>query len=289
MPLQAEIAYKAFVAEGAAETAAAAATRASEEAVVRLEQVRKSFGDNVVLDGIDLSVAPGEVLVVIGPSGSGKSTLLRCVNLLEPIDSGRIFFEGEDLSRRGVKVDRIRQRIGIVFQQFNLFPHLRAIDNLTLAARRVAHMSRREAEARAHELLERVGLDGKARSYPHQLSGGQQQRVAIARALMMRPHVMLFDEVTSALDPELVGEVLVVMRDLAKDGMTMLVVTHEMQFARDVGDRLIFMDDGKIVEEGQPNDVLDRPKAERTRRFLRRTLHLADSLEELTIEEGGVE
>jgi ABC-type polar amino acid transport system ATPase subunit len=281
--------YKAFVAEGAAETAAAAATRASEEAVIRLDQVRKSFGDNVVLDGIDLTVAPGEVLVVIGPSGSGKSTLLRCVNLLEPIDSGRIFFEGEELTRRGVKVDRIRQRIGIVFQQFNLFPHLRAIDNLTLAARRVSHMPRREAEARAHELLERVGLDGKARSYPHQLSGGQQQRVAIARALMMRPHVMLFDEVTSALDPELVGEVLVVMRDLAQDGMTMLVVTHEMQFARDVGDRLIFMDGGRIVEEGQPIEVLDRPKAERTRRFLRRTLQLADSLEELTIEEGGVE
>jgi polar amino acid transport system ATP-binding protein len=287
--LQAQITYKAFVAEGAAETAAAAATRASGDAVVRLEQVRKSFGDNVVLDGIDLGVAPGEVLVVIGPSGSGKSTLLRCVNLLEPIDSGRIYFEGQDLTARGVKVDRIRQRIGIVFQQFNLFPHLRAIDNLTLAAKRVAKMPRREAEARAHELLERVGLDGKARSYPHQLSGGQQQRVAIARALMMRPHVMLFDEVTSALDPELVGEVLVVMRDLAQDGMTMLVVTHEMQFARDVGDRLIFMDGGKIVEEGQPNDVLDRPKAERTRRFLRRTLQLADSLEELTIEEGGVE
>ena len=289
MRLQAQITYKAFVAEGAAETAAAAATRASGDAVVRLEQVRKSFGDNVVLDGIDLGVAPGEVLVVIGPSGSGKSTLLRCVNLLEPIDSGRIWFEGEDLTRRGVKVDRVRQRIGIVFQQFNLFPHLRAVDNLTLAAKRVAKMPRREAEARAHELLERVGLDGKARSYPHQLSGGQQQRVAIARALMMRPHVMLFDEVTSALDPELVGEVLVVMRDLAQDGMTMLVVTHEMQFARDVGDRLIFMDGGKIVEEGQPNDVLDRPKAERTRRFLRRTLQLADSLEELTIEEGGVE
>jgi ABC-type polar amino acid transport system ATPase subunit len=283
------MAYKAFVAEGAAETAPAAATRSSDETVVRLEQVRKSFGDNVVLDGIDLDVAPGEVLVVIGPSGSGKSTLLRCINLLEPIDSGRIFFEGEDLTRRGVKVDRIRQRIGIVFQQFNLFPHLRAIDNVTLAARRVAHMPRKEAEARAHELLERVGLDGKARSYPHQLSGGQQQRVAIARALMMRPHVMLFDEVTSALDPELVGEVLVVMRDLAQDGMTMLVVTHEMQFARDVGDRLIFMDGGKIVEEGQPNDVLDRPKAERTQRFLRRTLQLADSLEELTIEEGGIE
>jgi polar amino acid transport system ATP-binding protein len=282
------IVYKALVAEGAAGTAAAAATAPDGEAVVRLEQVRKSFGDNLVLDGVDLSVDQGEVLVVIGPSGSGKSTLLRCVNLLEPIDSGRIFFEGQDLTGRGVKVDRIRQRIGIVFQQFNLFPHLRAIDNLTLAARRVAKMPRKDAEARAHELLERVGLDGKARSYPHQLSGGQQQRVAIARALMMRPHVMLFDEVTSALDPELVGEVLIVMRDLAQDGMTMLVVTHEMQFARDVGDRLIFMDDGKIVEEGQPNDVLDRPKAERTRRFLRRTLQLADSLEELTIEEGGV-
>jgi polar amino acid transport system ATP-binding protein len=275
--------------EGAAETAAAVATRADGEPVIRLEQVRKSFGDNVVLDGIDLSVDPGEVLVVIGPSGSGKSTLLRCINLLEPIDDGRIFFEGQDLTGRGVKVDRVRQRIGIVFQQFNLFPHLRAVDNLTLAARRVAKMPRKDAEARAHELLERVGLDGKARSYPHQLSGGQQQRVAIARALMMRPHVMLFDEVTSALDPELVGEVLVVMRNLAQDGMTMLVVTHEMQFARDVGDRLIFMDGGKIVEEGQPNEVLDRPKAERTRRFLRRTLQLADSLEELTIEEGGVE
>jgi ABC-type polar amino acid transport system ATPase subunit len=277
------------VVEGAGETAAAVATAPADDAVVRLEEVRKSFGDTVVLDGIDLSVAPGEVLVVIGPSGSGKSTLLRCVNLLEPIDSGRIYFEGQDLTARGVKVDRIRQRIGIVFQQFNLFPHLRAIDNLTLAARRVAHMPRKEAEARAHELLDSVGLGGKARSYPHQLSGGQQQRVAIARALMMRPHVMLFDEVTSALDPELVGEVLVVMRDLAQDGMTMLVVTHEMQFARDVGDRLIFMDGGKIVEQGQPNEVLDRPKAERTRRFLRRTLQLADSLEELTIEEGGVE
>jgi polar amino acid transport system ATP-binding protein len=283
------MAYKGLVAEGAAETAAAVATASGREPVVRLEGVRKSFGDNLVLDGIDLSVDPGEVLVVIGPSGSGKSTLLRCVNLLEPIDSGRIFFEGEDLTRRGVKVDRIRQRIGIVFQQFNLFPHLRAIDNLTLAARRVAHLPRREAETRAHELLERVGLHAKARSYPHQLSGGQQQRIAIARALMMRPHVMLFDEVTSALDPELVGEVLVVMRDLAEEGMTMLVVTHEMQFARDVGDRLIFMDDGRIVEEGRPKEVLDRPEAERTRRFLRRTLQLADSLEELTIEEGGVE
>ena len=254
--------------------------------VVRLEDVRKSFGDNVVLDGVDLTVNAGEALVIIGPSGSGKSTLLRCVNLLEPVDSGRIFFEGEEITRKGVKVPAVRQRIGIVFQQFNLFPHLRAIDNLTLASRRVGHIGRKEAEQRAHELLERVGLVDKARSYPHQLSGGQQQRVAIARALMMRPHVMLFDEVTSALDPELVGEVLVVMRDLANDGMTMLVVTHEMQFARDVGDHLIFMDDGKIVEQGKPVDVLDRPQAERTQRFLRRTLQIAD-LGELTIEEEG--
>ncbi|MFL6030244.1 MAG: amino acid ABC transporter ATP-binding protein [Gaiellaceae bacterium] len=256
--------------------------------VVRLEDVRKSFGDNVVLDGVNLTVNAGEALVIIGPSGSGKSTLLRCVNLLEPVDSGRVFLEGEEITRKGVKVPAVRQRIGIVFQQFNLFPHLRTLDNLTLAARRVGNVPRKEAEARAHELLERVGLADKARSYPHQLSGGQQQRVAIARALMMKPHVMLFDEVTSALDPELVGEVLVVMRDLARAGMTMLVVTHEMQFAREVGDQLIFMDDGKIVEQGKPVDVLDRPQAERTRRFLRRTLQLDDALEELTIDEGGV-
>jgi ABC-type polar amino acid transport system ATPase subunit len=260
-------------------------------AVVRLEDVHKSFGDNVVLDGVDLTVNAGEAMVIIGPSGSGKSTLLRCVNLLEPVDSGRIFFEGEEITRKGAKVDALRQRIGIVFQQFNLFPHLKVLDNLTLAARRVGKIPRKEAEQRAHELLEQVGLSDKAKSYPHQLSGGQQQRVAIARALMMRPHVMLFDEVTSALDPELVGEVLVVMRDLARNGMTMLVVTHEMQFAREVGDQLIFMDGGKIVEQGKPLDVLDRPKAERTRRFLRRTstLQLAESLEELAIEEGGVE
>jgi polar amino acid transport system ATP-binding protein len=261
----------------------------SAEPVVRLEGVRKSFGDNLVLDGIDLAVGSGEVLVVIGPSGSGKSTLLRCVNLLEPVDSGRIFFEGVELTRKGVALPEVRQRIGIVFQQFNLFPHLRVIDNLTLAARRIKKMPRAEAEQRAHELLAQVGLEDKPRSYPHQLSGGQQQRVAIARALVMRPHVMLFDEVTSALDPELVGEVLVVMRDLARGGMTMLVVTHEMQFAREVGDRLIFMDEGRIVEEGKPLDVLDRPREERTRRFLRRTLQLADSLEELSIEaQGGV-
>jgi ABC-type polar amino acid transport system ATPase subunit len=255
--------------------------------MVQLEGVRKSFGDNLVLDGIDLSVAHGEVLVVIGPSGSGKSTLLRCVNLLEPIQEGRIFLEGEEITGSRAPVARVRQRVGIVFQQFNLFPHLTALDNLTLAARRIRKMKRRDAEARARELLATVGLEEKADQHPHQLSGGQQQRVAIARALMMNPHVMLFDEVTSALDPELVGEVLVVMRDLARTGMTMLVVTHEMHFARDVGDRVVFMDEGKIVEEGKPAEVLDRPRKERTQRFLRRSLQLADSLEELTIDEGG--
>jgi polar amino acid transport system ATP-binding protein len=265
----------------------AAAVEAPAGPVVRGEQIHKSFGDNVVLDGIDFEVAQGETLVVIGPSGSGKSTLLRCINLLEPIDSGRIFFEGEEITRKGVKVDQIRQRIGIVFQQFNLFPHLRVIDNLTLGARRVKKVPRKDAEERALDLLARVGLPEKARAYPHQLSGGQQQRVAIARALVMQPHVMLFDEVTSALDPELVGEVLVVMRDLAQSGMTMVVVTHEMHFAREVGDRLIFMDEGKIVEQGVPADVLERPQQERTKKFLRRSLQLAGSLEELTITEKG--
>jgi polar amino acid transport system ATP-binding protein len=264
---------------------AQAAPAAASIPVIRLEGVRKSFGDNVVLEGIDLTVTTGEVLVVIGASGSGKSTLLRCINLLEPIDSGRIFFEGFAITLKGVKVNQIRQKIGIVFQQFNLFPHLKAIDNLTLAVRRVRKTPRRQAEARALELLKRVGLEEKAREYPHQLSGGQQQRVAIARALMMEPHVMLFDEVTSALDPELVGEVLIVMRDLARAGMTMVVVTHEMQFAREVGDWLIFIDEGRIVEQGKPAEVLDHPREERTRRFLRRTLQLAESLEELTVEE----
>jgi polar amino acid transport system ATP-binding protein len=273
-------------------SAAVAVPEASWPPVVRLEGVRKSFGDNLVLDGIDLSVQSGEVLVVIGPSGSGKSTLLRCVNLLEPIQEGRIFFEGEEITRKGVDVSEIRQQIGIVFQQFNLFPHLKVMDNLTLAVRRIRHVSRRDAEERAKELLDVVGLAEKAGQYPHQLSGGQQQRVAIARALMMSPHVMLFDEVTSALDPELVGEVLIVMRDLARSGMTMLVVTHEMQFAREVGDRVVFMDDGRIVEEGNPTDVLDQPKEERTQRFLRRTLQLAKSLDDLSVEEvkeGGIE
>jgi ABC-type polar amino acid transport system ATPase subunit len=257
--------------------------------MVRLESVVKSFGDLRVLDGIDLEVGAGEVLVVIGPSGSGKSTLLRCINLLEPIDSGRIFLEGQEITAKGTDVSAIRQRVGIVFQQFNLFPHLDALDNVTLATRRVKHIRRDQAERQGRELLAQVGLEEKAKQYPHQLSGGQQQRVAIARALTMNPHVMLFDEVTSALDPELVGEVLVVMRDLATDlGMTMLVVTHEMQFAREVGDRLVFMDNGRIVEQGRPRDVLDRPSEERTRRFLRRTSVLA-SLEELDNDEGGAE
>ena len=257
--------------------------------IVQLEGVRKSFGDHLVLDGIDVSVTAGEVLVIIGASGSGKSTLLRCVNLLEPIDSGRILFEGEELTRKGADVSAVRQRIGIVFQQFNLFPHLKVIDNLTLAARRIRKVPKAEAEARAVDLLHRVGVEEKAQQHPHQLSGGQQQRVAIARALMMEPHVMLFDEVTSALDPELVGEVLLVMKDLADSGMTMLVVTHEMQFAREVGDYLIFIDEGRIVEQGRPADVLDQPKEQRTQRFLRRSLQLAHSLDDLTMEEATID
>jgi ABC-type polar amino acid transport system ATPase subunit len=269
---------------GTAEISAAASNG---KPMVELSGVRKSFGDNLVLDGIDLQVALGEVLVIIGPSGSGKSTLLRCVNLLEPIQEGRIFLEGDEITRKGADVSAVRQQIGIVFQQFNLFPHLTAMDNVTLAARRVRKMRRKDAEERGRELMAMVGLEDKVDQHPHQLSGGQQQRVAIARALMMNPHVMLFDEVTSALDPELVGEVLVVMRDLARTGMTMLVVTHEMHFARDVGDRVVFMDEGKIVEEGVPADILDRPRKERTQRFLRRSLQLAHSLEELTIDEGG--
>src|SRR3954463_7027880 len=217
--------------EGSIAPGAAVAVSPSQAAIIRLEAVRKSFGDNLVLDGIDLDVAAGEVLVVIGASGSGKSTLLRCVNLLEPLDSGRIFFEGEEITRKGADVSAVRQRIGMVFQQFNLFPHLTVLSNVTLAARRIRRVGRAEAEAHAHRLLARVGLEEKAMQHPHQLSGGQQQRVAIARALMMEPHLMLFDEVTSALDPELVGEVLVVMRELAREGMTMIGVPQELQFA----------------------------------------------------------
>ncbi len=236
---------------------------------VRLEEVHKSFGDNHVLRGIDLSIDHGEVLVVIGPSGSGKSTLLRCINLLEPLDSGQVFLEGDEITRKGANVSALRQRVGIVFQQFNLFPHLRVLDNLTLAARRIRKMPRTQADERAHALLASVGLVGKAHSYPHQLSGGQQQRVAIARALMMEPHVMLFDEVTSALDPELVGEVLALMAVLAAEGMTMLVVTHEMGFARQVADRVVFMDQGLIAEEAPPEEIFIRPRQPRTRQFLK--------------------
>jgi polar amino acid transport system ATP-binding protein len=273
-----------------AATAESTAPAATTEPVVRLEAVHKSFGVNEVLRGIDLEVRAGEVLTIVGPSGSGKSTLLRCVNLLEPLNAGRIFLEGDEITRKGVDVSAVRQRIGMVFQQFNLFPHLTVMDNLSLAARRIRKRPRAEAEKRAQQLLARVGLEEKADQHPHQLSGGQQQRVAIARALMMEPSVMLFDEVTSALDPELVGEVLIVMRDLARDmGMTMLVVTHEMQFAREVGDRLVFMDEGRIVEQGDPATVLDHPEAERTKRFLRRSLQLAHSLEDLSIEEAVTE
>jgi polar amino acid transport system ATP-binding protein len=260
--------------------------------MLELHGLHKRFGDLHVLRGIDLVVPKGSVFCVIGPSGSGKSTLLRCINLLEPPDRGRILLEGKEITGATPaedEVDFVRRRVGIVFQQFNLFPHLKALDNVTLAARRVKKMPRRQAEERARELLARVGLEDKAGSYPHQLSGGQQQRVAIARALMMEPHLMLFDEITSALDPELVGEVLVVMRDLAESGMTMVVVTHEMQFARDVGDSLVFMDEGRILERGIPKEVLSNPREERTRRFLRRTLLLDHALEGMTIEEGGRE
>ena len=257
--------------------------------MLRLDNVWKQYGDHVVLKGVDLSVETHQVVCLIGASGSGKSTLLRCIDLLEQVDDGQIWLGDEDITEPGVDANRARRRIGMVFQSYNLFPHLRVLDNVTLAPRRVHKKSRRDAEAAAMHLLARFGLEDKATDHPDKLSGGQQQRVAVVCAMATDPEVMLFDEVTSALDPELVGEVLVVMRDLARDGMTMLVVTHEMQFARDVGDHLIFMDEGKIVEQGNPVDVLDRPKAERTRRFLRRTLQLADSLEELTIEEGGVE
>ncbi|KUJ36860.1 amino acid ABC transporter ATP-binding protein [Streptomyces sp. NPDC093228] len=240
--------------------------------MVELRGVRKSYGTLEVLKGIDLRVARGEVVTVIGPSGGGKSTLLRCVNLLEPVTSGQVLLENEDLTVPGVDLDKVRRRIGMVFQQFNLFPHLSAIDNLTLAPRKLLRMSRDQAYERATTMLDRVGLAGKADAYPRQLSGGQQQRIAIARALMMDPYVMLFDEVTSALDPELVSEVLDVMRDLARSGMTMLCVTHEMGFARELGDRLVFVDGGVIAEQGRPADVLDRPQNDRTRQFLRKVL-----------------
>jgi ABC-type polar amino acid transport system ATPase subunit len=239
-------------------------------AMLRLEGVSKRFGKLEVLRGIDVEVAKGEVVCVIGPSGSGKSTLLRCINLLEPPNSGRIFLEGREITGKGAKegVDYVRRRVGMVFQSFNLFPHKCAVENVCLAQETVLGRSSKEAHAKGESLLARVGLAEKAGEYPDRLSGGQQQRVAIARALAMDPHVMLFDEVTSALDPELVKEVLDVMRELADEGMTMIVVTHEMGFAREVASRVIFMDEGVIVEQGRPADVLDNPREERTKKFL---------------------
>ena len=247
------------------------------EVMLKLESLRKSFGALEVLRGIDLEVEKGDVVCVLGPSGSGKSTLLRCINLLEPPDGGRIELEGtpiypsakdNDGDGKQDSIDEIRARVGMVFQQFNLFPHKTALENVTLAPSTVLERNTAENRQKARALLERVGLADKVDEYPERLSGGQQQRVAIARALAMDPHVMLFDEVTSALDPELIKEVLDVMRELAGDGMTMLVVTHEIGFARDVGDQVVFMDDGVIVERGKPKEVLDNPQEERTRRFL---------------------
>ena len=238
------------------------------DVVVQLTELRKSFGANEVLRGINLEVTRGEVVCIIGPSGSGKSTLLRCVNMLETPTSGTVTVGGIELTDPDCDLDAARTSLGMVFQQFNLFPHMTAMENVTVALRKVLKRSRSEAELIAGEQLARVGLSEKALSYPAQLSGGQQQRVAIARALAMGPSVMLFDEATSALDPELVGDVLAVMRSLAEEGMTMLVVTHEMGFARNVADRVIFMDEGVIMEQGKPADVLGNPSVDRTKKFL---------------------
>ena len=236
--------------------------------VVRITNLHKRFGDNHVLRGIDLAVERGEVVCIIGPSGSGKSTLLRCVNMLEQPSDGTVVVLGQELTDIDCDIDRARTSIGMVFQSFNLFPHMTVLDNICVAQRKVLKRPREEAESRARALLARVGLGEKESAYPAQLSGGQQQRVAIARALAMDPSVMLFDEATSALDPELVGEVLNVMRSLADEGMTMLVVTHEMGFASNVASRVVFMDGGVIVEQGPPAQVIGNPQEERTRRFL---------------------
>jgi polar amino acid transport system ATP-binding protein len=242
-------------------------------AAIELRWLHKAFGDHVVLDGVNLVVEPGEKVCVIGPSGSGKSTMLRCVNRLEEPSGGHVFVEGVEVTDPDCDLDEVRTRIGMVFQHFNLFPHLTVLDNLTVAPRAVRRQSKAAARSTARTMLARVGLSEKEAAYPAQLSGGQQQRVAIARALCMEPDMMLFDEVTSALDPELVGDVLQVMRDLASEGMTMLVVTHEMAFARDVADRVVFLDEGQIVEEGTPAQVLGAPAHERTQRFLDRVIN----------------
>lgn len=239
--------------------------------MIDIKNLHKSFGDHEVLKGIDLHINPQEVVVIIGPSGSGKSTLLRCMNLLEVPTSGSVVVDGMDLTG-DANINKAREEIGMVFQRFNLFPHMTVLKNITLAPMKVRNISREEAEKTARELLERVGLGDKADAYPPQLSGGQQQRVAIARALAMKPKVMLFDEPTSALDPEMVNEVLDVMKNLANDGMTMAVVTHEMGFAREVGDRLLFVDGGTIIEQGDPREVFENPKEERTKLFLSKVL-----------------
>ncbi|MGA4731260.1 amino acid ABC transporter ATP-binding protein [Micromonospora taraxaci] len=241
-------------------------------ALLRCRGLRKEFADHVVLDQLDLTVAEHQVVALIGASGSGKSTLLRCVNLLEEIDDGTIEVDGEDISDPRVDADRVRRRIGMVFQAYNLFPHLSVLENVTLAPRRVHRRARAEAEAQARELLDRVGLGAKADAYPDRLSGGQQQRVAIVRALANSPRLMLLDEVTSALDPELVGEVLAMIRDLKADGMTMVLATHEMGFAREVADQVCFLDAGRVLESGPPEQVLGEPTQPRTRQFLRRII-----------------
>ncbi len=245
---------------------------AADGVALRLEGVRKSFGKLEVLKGIDLTVGEHEVICLIGASGSGKSTLLRCINLLEPVDAGRIFVHGEEITAPGVDVNRVRRRIGIVFQSFNLFPHMTVLRNITLAPIKALGLPKAEAEGRALALLERFGLADKKDEYPDRLSGGQQQRVAIVRALAMEPDIMLLDEVTSALDPELVAEVLSVIRELAEGGMTMLIATHEMAFARDIADRICFLDGGVILEEGPPERIFTEPREERTRRFLQRII-----------------
>ena len=240
--------------------------------MIHVSNLHKSFGKNDVLKGIDEHIEKGEVVVVIGPSGSGKSTFLRCLNLLEEPTSGKIVFEGNDITDKKVDINKIREKMGMVFQQFNLFPHKTVLQNLTIAPIKVKGHSKSEAEKKAMGLLDRVGLSNKATAYPSSLSGGQKQRIAIARALAMEPDVMLFDEPTSALDPEMVGEVLSVMKDLAKEGMTMVVVTHEMGFAREVGDRILFMDNGNIVEQGTPEEIFSNPKNPRTIDFLSKVL-----------------
>jgi polar amino acid transport system ATP-binding protein len=239
-------------------------------AALEIEGLRKSFGKNLVLDGINLSVGEHEVTCLIGASGSGKSTLLRCLNLLEPVDAGRIVVAGEEITRRGVDVNRIRRRIGIVFQAFNLFPHMSVLENVTLAPRLALRQGRGEAEDRARVLLDRFGLSEKVEAYPDHLSGGQQQRVAIVRALAMQPRLMLLDEVTSALDPELVAEVLDVIGELAAGGMTMVIATHEMGFARDIATRVCFLDGGVILEQGPPEQMFGSPREPRTQQFLQR-------------------